>query len=307
MKYINGRKKVNFMDREQLELLRKKAVKKITIGAFIAIMVGLVVLITTFNIRGAFVLTFLSSITIILAISHKDVSKFKDSYKKTIILEIFKNLFTDLQYEPKHGISRSTLESTNMIDTGDRFFSDDYMKAKYKNVFFEFSDVKIQEEHTGSDGETHIETVFNGQWYIFDFNKSFKADLQVCEKGFRNAKRESLFEPKKFSKVELEDIEFNKEFNVYAQNSLDAFYVLTPGTMTKIKELNYKVKGKMLFCFINNRLHVGLHSGKNLFEPQLFKEINIEENHKQAIEEVKMITHFIDVLDLDNDLFRKGV
>ena len=294
------------MNQNDLELLRKKAVKKITTGAVITIITGIIIFVISRNFEMLSLPLVIGGI-ITTIVSHKDVSLFKDTYKKSIVLEIFKSLFTDVKYLPEHGISRSVLDSTNMIDTGDNFYSDDYVSAKYKNVSFEFSDVEIQEEYTDSDGDKHIVTIFEGQWYVFDFNKSFKADLQVCEKGFRNAKRGSFFGPKKFSRVELEDIEFNKEFNVYAQNSLDAFYVLTPGTMTKIKELNDKVQGKMLFCFINNKLHVGLHSGKNLFEPQLFKEINIEENHKQAIEEVKMITHFIDVLDLDNDLFRKGV
>lgn len=294
------------MNKEELELLRKKAVKKITIGAVITIIISLIIFIISFNfellpyplIIGAVITTI---------VSFKDVSLFKGAYKKSIILEIFKSLFTDVRYVPNMGISRAVLDSTNMIDTGDNFYSDDYVSAKYKDVSFEFSDVEIEEEYTDSDGDRHTVTIFKGQWYVFDFNKSFKADLQICERGFANARRGSFFGSKKFNKVELEDIEFNKEFNVYAQNNLDAFYVLTPSTMVKIKELNDKVEGKMLFCFINNKLHVGLHSGKNLFEPQLFKEINIEQNHKQTIEEVKMITHFIDVLDLDNDLFRKGV
>jgi len=294
------------MSKDELELLRKKAVKKITTGTIVTIAITIFIFLITFNFELLLYPLIIGAI-ITSILSAKDVSVFKSAYKKSIILEIFNSLFTNVKYAPGMGISKSVLASTNMIDTGDNFYSDDYISAKYKDVSFEFSDVKIEEEYTDSDGDKHTVTIFEGQWYIFDFNKTFKADLQVCEKGFRNARRGSLFGPKKFNKVELEDIDFNKEFNVYAQNSLDAFYVLTPGTMVKIKELNDKVQGKMLFCFINNKLHVGLHSGKNLFEPALFKEINIEQNHKQAIEEVKMITHFVDVLGLDNDLFRKGV
>ena len=54
--------------------------------------------------------------------------------------------------------------------------------------------------------------MFKGHWFIFDFNKAFKADLQVVDKHFGNAKRGGLFSKKKFNKVELEDIEFNKTF-----------------------------------------------------------------------------------------------
>lgn len=294
------------MNKEDLELLRQIAVKKLTTARIISFILAVIIGVILSSFQTFFVILFFGNFIAII-FAHKDVQKFKDTYKQTIILELFKSLFSDIKYLPNEGISRDVLAGTNMIDTGDKFYSDDYVSAKYKNVSFEFSDVEIQEEYTDSDGDKHIVTVFEGQWYVFDFNKQFKADLQVCERGFRNAKRGSFFGPNKFSKVELEDIDFNKEFNVYAQNSLDAFYVLTPATMEKIKELNNKVQGKMLFCFINNKLHVGLHSGKNLFEPSLYKKIDIEKNHKQAKEEIQMITHFVDVLDLDNDLFRREV
>lgn len=294
------------MNKEDLEGLRQIAVKKITTLRIISVILALIIWVI-FSSFQTFLVILVFGNFIAMIFAHKDVQKFKDAYKQTIILELFKSLFDDINYIPDHGITREILDGTNMIDTGDNFYSDDYISAKYKNVSFEFSDVTIEEEYTDSDGDKHTTTIFEGQWYIFDFNKPFKADLQVCEKGFRNAKRGSFFGPNKFSKVELEDIDFNKEFNVYAQNSFDAFYVLTPGTMEKIKELNNKVNGKMLFCFINKKLHVGLHSGKNLFEPSLYKKIDIEKNHKQAKEEIQMITHFVDVLDLDNNLFRKGV
>lgn len=295
------------MSKEELELLRQRAVRKITVTSLIVIVISVVVSEFLSSYELMFHLLFIGFLVVTPLVSHNSVKRFKDAYKKNIILELFKTLFTEIKYLPDRGIARHILDETNMINTGDKFYSEDYIVAKYKNVSFEFSDVKIEEEYRDSDGDKHSVTIFKGQWYIFDFNKRFKADLQVCEKGFRNAKRGSLFSPKKFNKVQLEDIEFNKEFNVFAQNTLDAFYVLTPSIMEKIKELNNKVYGKLLFCFVNNKLHVGLHSGKNLFEPKLYKKIDIEKNHAKAIEEIKTITHFVDILDLDNDLFRREV
>ena len=110
-----------------------------------------------------------------------------------------------------------------------------------------------------------------------------------------------------YNKVSMEDMEFNKEFKVYAQNELDAFYVLTPNCMEKIKELKDKTKGRLLLCFINNRLHVGLYNNKDLFEANIFKKINLEEEQNKTLNEMKIITEFVDTLDLDNDLFRREV
>lgn len=295
------------MDINELEILRKKAVRKVMIS-MISIM-SIVFILMYFDILHESNMLFflLLSYIISMAISSPNINKFKQQYKSIIVLEIFKNVFTDITYRPNYGIPEEDISNTNMMRMGDKYYSNDYIKAKYKNVPFEFSDIKIENEYTDSDGDKHTEILFKGQWYIFDFNKKFKADMQVCERFFRNAKRGGFFDYGKFNKVELEDIEFNKQFNVYAQNELDVFYVLTPNTMERIKELNQKTDGKLLLCFIDNKLHVGLHNSKDLFEQSIFKKIDIEKNNKKVKNEILLITQFIDILNLDNDLFRKEV
>ena len=227
-------------------------------------------------------------------------------YKKEIVIAAFNKVCTDIQFYLDNGIPYQTIAATEMMYMGDRYFSNDYITGKYKSINFEMSDVEIQEEHTDSDGDSSYVTIFKGQWYIFDFNKTFKANIQVCEKSFRNSRRKSLFVKKeeKYKKVELEDIDFNKVFKVYAQNELDAFYVLTPNTMEKIKSVNNKIRGDLLFCFIDNRLHIGLYNNRDLFEASIFKKVDINKATQKTLGEISIITNFVDILSLDNDLFK---
>lgn len=166
------------------------------------------------------------------------------------------------------GISYEQIASTQMMNMGDRFCSNDYFKAKYKNINFESSDVHIQEEHTDSDGDTIYVTIFRGQWFVFDFNKPFKANIQVCAKNFSNARRGSLFSKTKYNKVDMEDIEFNKEFRVYAQNELDAFYVLTK--MMDVVKACAKHEKETLFEVINLRKGMSLEE-KNVENVKMLK------------------------------------
>lgn len=293
---------------EKLEELRKKVVKKTVTGIVIAVALAFFMFVLTGGKSGSYLFPFVViGIIITTIITRKDTQEFNKLYKTTIVLNSFKKIFTDVDYDMEKGISYEQIASTQMMNMGDRFYSNDYFKAKYKNINFESSDVHIQEEHTDSDGDTTYVTIFRGQWFVFDFNKPFKANIQVCAKNFSNARRGSLFSKTKYNKVSMEDIEFNKEFRVYAQNELDAFYVLTPNTMEKIKELKRKTKGRLLLCFIDNRLHVGLHNNKDLFEANIFKKINIDEENSKTLNEMKIITEFVDTLDLDNDLFRREV
>ena len=288
---------------EELERVRKKAKNKILTFIF-GILFLTMILFVTFAPLSFFIIVFGTIITFLA--TKKDVKAFKDMYKNEIVLSSFNKVCTNVNFDLDKGISCSVIAGTGMMYMGDRYSSNDYITGQYKNINFEMSDVHIEEEYTDSDGDTHYVTIFRGQWYIFDFNKSFKANIQVCEKTFRNAKRKRLFvkEEEKFKKVELEDINFNKLFKTYAQNELDAFYVLTPNTMERIKKVNNRVKGHLLLCFIDNRLHIGLYNNKDLFEVSVFKKVDLEKATKKTMDEISIITNFVDILSLDNDLFK---
>lgn len=193
---------------------------------------------------------------------------------------------------------------------GDRYSSNDLITGKYKDILFTQADVHIEKEEqtTDSDGNTrtYYVTIFKGRWMIFDFNKSFKADVQVSQKGFGNNKVNTWFSSSKFEKIEMESQEFNKNFNVYAQQPLDAFYILTPKIMEKIKNLDTNNDGKLLLCFIDNKLHVGIYNHADSFEhSSVFKRIDEEKIRNQISLDIQKITMFVDELELDNDLFKK--
>ena len=74
--------------------------------------------------------------------------------------------------------------------------------------------------------------------------------------------------------------------------------------MDKIMTLNEKVNGALLLCFVDNKLHVGLHNNKDDFEPKLSKEIKEDEVINSVVEQIKEVTDFVDELNLSNDLFK---
>ena len=78
--------------------------------------------------------------------------------------------------------------------------------------------------------------------------------------------------------------------------------------MSKIEKLYELNKGKLLLCFVNNRLHIGIYDNKDSFEPgTVFKKIDEEKTLKRISNDIEMITQFVDELNLDNSLFKKEV
>ena len=293
---------------QELNELREKIKNRYIIGTLIIIIIAIILFIFTRIMVFSFV-EFMFGIVIVLLSTYKLNKKYKGDFKNKFVLKSLEKKFTDLVYEPNRGIPHSTIAATKMMRMGDRYHSEDYVSAKYKDIKFEQSDVHIEEEYqtTDSDGHTttHYVTIFRGRWMIFDFNKEFKANVQISQKGFSNSKVNTFWGKKEdlFKKVSMESEEFNKKFNVYAQNEHDAFYIITPPL-----RLAEKNKGKLLFCFIDNKLHIGIYDNKDSFEPgSVFKQINEEETLNKISEEIETITQFVEELNLDNDLFKKEV
>lgn len=298
------------MNVEELEKLRIKVRNKTLIGIFITIIVSIILLLITQEFRIIF-FCIVFGIIITYITTHKQKREFILEYKKIFVLKSLESIFTNLLYLPEAELDEGIIRETGMMHMGDRYSSNDYIKGKYKNIDVEQADVHIEEEHvtTDSDGNTHRTwvTIFKGRWMIFDFNKTFKANLQVCQKGFGNAKISNWGNDLKYKRVKMEDEIFNKSFRIYAQSEHEDFYILTPHLMEKIKNLTNTVHGKILLCFVDNKLHVGIQNNKDSFEPSIYTKINEANIIESVSKDIKLITNFVDELDLDNDLFRKVV
>ena len=300
---------------EQLEEMRVALKKKYTlfiiIGLIVVAITALISVILNWPpilVMVGLVLTFI----IALICTAKPAKEYSLAFKNYFVKASLEKIFTNLKYQPDNGISHTTIASTNMMRMGDRYSSNDLVTGNYKTIGFTQSDVHIEEEHTTTDSDgntrTYYVTIFKGRWMIFDFNKSFKADVQVAQKGFGNNKLGNSWfsKEKKFEKVQMESQEFNKAFNVYAQQPLDAFYILTPKIMEKIKNLDERNEGRLLLCFIDNKLHVGIYNYEDSFEHKsVFKPIDEEKTRNDISTDIQKITMFVDELELDNDLFKR--
>lgn len=252
-------------------------------------------------------LIFIAALILFAICGTRALNEYKTLYKQNVVNAALHNVFTDVYFEPREGISEQTVRNTGMMYTGDRFTSNDLITGKYNGVDFIQSDVHIETKHTDSKGHTTYTTIFKGRWMIFEFNKQFSCDLQVVSKFFGAAKRKGgIFSKKedKLHKVELENDAFNKKFKVYSQSEHEAFYVLTPHIMEAILKLEAGCKGKIMLMFVGGALHIAVNNGKDAFEPPLFKKLEPEREQAAIVGDIRLITDFVDELRLDNDIYK---
>jgi len=311
------------MNIEELKVLQLKIIKKnktcnliATIFILILLSISMVVFFTNEVQLQSIIMTIFFEVVIVIVIisvvkaivNGKDIVLFNKNFKNIFVLKSLQNNFDNVVYTPETGFDKTFVDSVGMLNTADRYHSNDFISATYKNIKFQQSDVHIEEKHEerDSDGNTRTvwETLFRGRLMVFDFNKKFKANIQVSSSSFD---AEKLPWGRKFSRVKMEDMEFNKIFYVYAQNEHEAFYILTPHFMEKMKEISRTLNYGIMFCFVDNKLYIALDNNQDSFEHNVLKVINEQEIEENITKDIKIITNFVDELDLDNNLFRKEV
>ena len=290
------------MNEIDLEKLRKKAIKFALAGIVLCILVDLLVVLFTKDLNYVVPIFFIGMLMV--TFFNKPYRDFKSNFKEVFVVKALESVFFDFEYEQNKGIDKSAIKSTNMMQLGDRYSSKNLIRGKYKGVYLEQSDIHIEQCYETKDGP-EWETLFKGRWMIFDFNKNFKANVLVKQSKFRNSKGHGVFS--NLHKIVTEDESFNKQFRVYTPDDHEAFYILTPSLMEKIKDVANGIDGSLIFCFVDNKLHVGINNHKESFNHSILKRVDASKVERKIGSDIKLITDFVDKLSLDSTLFKRSL
>lgn len=232
--------------------------------------------------------------------------KFGLEIKSSLFSEIFR--FFNFSYDPKGSCAIDSYNKFGIIPSYDERISttEDLVGGNYKDVIFVLEELKLQIE-TGSGKNRRRVTKFKGVVIMFKFNKSFSGRTIVKKDGGLIGN----FGAKKFNgnlkdleKVHLEDPEFEKMFEVYSSNQIEARYLLTTSFMERLKGLSNFFKAKKIEAsFCDNFLFLTFATNLNLFEVKsIFEEINVYEESKKTLYEISLIREIIDVLKLNQKI-----
>ena len=287
---------------EELNKVRRDLRKKYIIGIIYIITILIVLIITTKNIVIMLGSIFLNNF-IIIVLTSKLSNKYSSLYKREFVLKSLKSKFTDLFFRIDSGISINIIETIGMMYRGDIYRTEDYISGKYKDIKFEQSDINIESYNSS---EEKYRTAFKGRWMIFNFDRELKYKIQIFQKGFSNLNVKKI--EKLFKKVQVDSSSFNKKFNVYVQNENEKIYIILPFLMEKIEKISETSKCKVMFCFIDDKIHIVLDNNKDMFKPvSVFRKINEEEIIKEISAELDIITQVIDEIYSEQYLFNNDI
>lgn len=232
------------------------------------------------------------------SLADKGANDWKIDYENKVVNTIVKIAFGENgDYAPDYGHSETEFNNTQLFDTVPNiYYSEDLISGKVDKTTLYFSEVLAQKE-TKNGKNTSTKTIFSGILFTADFNKHFKGKTIVIEHelfGFLSRKT-----------IELENPDFRELFTVYADDPIEARYILTPSLMEKILHLNKKWKGGLGLSFINSQLTIAIPMSHNFFEISVWDKIDVKNQWVENWTIVSDLIKIVSDLDLNTRIWTK--
>lgn len=247
---------------EDLERLRKEKNKRNLLFIVIAI-VALLILINLLNsiIPIVFIIIMISMVFAIV----NSKAKYTPIFKEKVIKPIIKGISENLEYFPNKNMPE-VLYRQGKFEFYDDYHSEDLIEGLLDNKNeMHFAEVHTERESTDSDGNTTTYTVFYGMFGNVTMTKSIETVIRI---RLDQGKLGRLFASKE--KVEMDSSEFEKYFDIYAEDKIKAMQILTSDVMMIMIEFVKQSKLKYDLTIKNNQLYIRFYTG-SMFEPKLFK------------------------------------
>ena len=240
------------------------------------------------------------SLLVIIAIIASPLHIFKSKSKNRVMPELIK-YFGDFSYEYERRIDEDTLDKSQLFNAYNRHSGDDYFSGTYQNVQITVSEEELL-YHTSNGKRSSTTTVFDGIVIILSMNKKFSGQTVVFKDwGIFNTFHKLGCG---LQKIALEDSVFEKEFEVYASDQLEARYLLTTAFMERMLKVRNVFHGrKIQFSFFDNKLLIAINTGQNMFEStSLFRSATDRRMVDETFEQIVSIMAIVDILKLNKNL-----
>ena len=160
------------------------------------------------------------------------------------------------------------MRGLGLVPSWDRASYEDRLNGQRGDAPFEFFEAHLEEKRTTTDGKgrtrTTWVTVFRGQCLAVKFPKDFNGVTKVYRDmgAFNWLTKFGVKE----QRIRLEDPVFEKAFEVYGSDQIEARFLLTPDFMERLLGLERAFQGKQLRCaFAGGEMLLAV-AGKNLLE-----------------------------------------
>lgn len=170
---------------------------------------------------------------------------------------------------------------------------EDEVRGERHGADFVFCEAHLKYKSPGKNSRTR--TVFHGQLLVIDYHKTFLGETVVRrDRGVFNR----LGKPgKAFQKVGIASLKFEKIFEAWSTDQVEARDLLDPVVLERFEELDRLFDGaKLRAAFSGGKLYLALETGDKLNMGSMFTPLEGPARVEKILQEFDVIYDLIDVL-----------
>lgn len=195
---------------------------------------------------------------VLMCINYKKLKQYAKAYKKEIISRFIELVNNKLVYKgedfEKGKIQYEYKNAEFDNSRYNRFLADDYIEGPLDYwIFTKMADIGVMYD---TDEDTKIR--FLGIFALTTGNKDIRTCIKILNKSIKSENR-----------VEMDSEEFEKYFNVYAENKILTMRILTPDIMEYLTDFRNKFKMNYEIVFRDSTIYFRFFTG-DMFEPKVF-------------------------------------
>lgn len=247
----------------------------------LAVMIALIVSFTTYR----YIFNYLVA---------EESKEFAKQYKNHYLADYLGSLgYRYLRVGHVHALD---IMKSKLFKPFDKQIGNDLISGELEGVRFVFSDLILQDIEEEEDWRMNFvrkshHTIFQGIFFVASFNKTISGETFVMS---RNAPNNASVE-----KIRMDNVEFNKFFNVYATDVQNAMYILSPALMESIIKFAKKMRDPIGISFVEDRIFIRIDRWCDSFEPDIHQSV-ISKNIAPAIKsDIESILEIVKTLRLD--------
>ena len=205
-------------------------------------------------------------------------------------------------FTPEEGIKEGIFRSCGLFTSPDRYHTEDLIQGRVGKTDFSCAEVHAEERKTrvNSKGQTshYWVDIFKGFLFIADFQKDFQGHTTVL--------RNSLFKLSfSGSRVKLENPDFEKTFDVYSTDQIEARYLLSPSMMERLLALDREFNKNITISFKDSNILIAIPESRNHFEASIWKSIDDLSQLKNDFSMIHALVSIIEDLNLNTRIWTK--
>ena len=199
-------------------------------------------------------------IILLLTLNIFSINKKGKTYENVIVPYVLKEKFQNIEYNNNNKILLEKIGDSKIFLDYDKIFCSNYFKilsGKYDIEVCKIITKKMNIEENDGVVDKSLDENFCGIFAIVNIPTKFDNEFRVV-KNIKEKEQINNVNKAETQLVRMNNIEFDRIYDVYSMNQVSIKRVLSPGVMARVLEINKKIGNIISFSIYNNVLYVAI-------------------------------------------------